>query len=804
MKISEQWLRSFIPSLALETTALCDKLTSIGLEVDTCEPVAKPFTDVIVAKIISLAPHTNAEHLQICSVAISAEKSYTVVSAATNLLIGMKVPFAIPGATLPDNKIIATSEFKGIQSEGMLCSAAELSLSEASDGIMRLNDDAPLGQSVWDYLQLTDHTIDIGLTPNRGDCLSALGLARDLAAAVKQPLLFDTNFSAPSDTNETISVNIEAPKDCPRYIARVISAVDITAPTPDWMQERLRRAGIRCINCIVDVTNYVALELGQPMHAFDKAEIDGGICVRRAKNNEALVLLDERSVTLNPTVLLICDHQKPLAMAGIMGGIHSGINDKTKNVVLESAFFNPLSIAGRARSFGIATDSSQRFERGVDSAITRLAIARATVLIQQIAGGLAGEIIEHCSENDLPPIKSILLRHQRVEHVLGIAVKNEVIMDYLSRLNMHLVKQGDDFLVTPPSYRFDIAIEEDLIEELARLIGFEQIPARAPKAQFMLPEKSETDIPTHRFSTLLADLGYQEVITYTFVDPKIQQCIAPLQSPMTLINPISSDMSAMRTTLWSGLLQTIAYNQNRQQARMKLFETGLRFIFADTVELQEPMLAGAIMGTVSPEQWGIANRALDFYDLKGDVEALLALTGRKKAFRFVEINTLEHTHFFATQALHPGQAAAIIDESNRELLGIIGALHPKVAQQLDINAPVFLFELTLAGVQQSVLPQAKPLSKFPAIRRDLAVIVDDALPVAQLGDIVQKELGELLQFVQYFDIYRGVGIEPGKKSVALAMILQHPTRTLVDDEVNVLIQKVIHALATQCQAMIRG
>ena len=633
-------------------------------------------------------------------------------------------------------------------------------------------------------------------------------IARELVAAnAASKLSFKADFSAPAVSDKIIPIAINAPVDCPRYIARIVENINIQVPTPDWMQEYLRRAGIRRINCIVDITNYVMLELGQPMHAFDAAQIKDGICVRRAKVDEQLILLDERTVTLSPDILVISDSEKPLAMAGIMGGIHSGISDTTKAIILESAFFNPLSIAGKARAYGITTDSSQRFERGVDPQVARLAIERATLLIQQIAGGVPGPVLEQIYTEYLPAQPDILLRRQRIEHVLGVSLPAATVEQILTRLTMHWQQHELGWLVKAPSYRFDILLEEDLIEELARLVGYDYIPTHAPLARLAMPKQSETTLPLARFSTLLVDLGYQEVITYSFVDPKFQALLAPSQAPFTLINPIASDMAAMRTTLWVGLLQTVIYNQNRQQTRMKIFETGLRYVMEPHGELvQQQMLAGVMMGLSFPEQWAQPLRAIDFYDLKSDVEALLTLTGRQQAFTFSDIKSLSAAEGFALAALHPGQAAAIYktDGKTPELVGLLGSLHPGLLQPLSIKEPVFVFELYADKLSQAVLPQSKPLSRFPAIRRDLAVVVDEALPVALLSGIVKEQLGDLLQFVQYFDIYRGAGIEPGKKSVALAMILQHPTRTLIDDEINDLIQQVIKALAAKCQATIRS
>ena len=792
MRFSERWLREWV-SPPLDTAGLAARLTAAGLEVDSLTPVGERFSGVVVGHVLEVAQHPAADRLHVCRVDAGGAEPLVIVCGAANVAVGMKAPTALVGARLPGGMEIRRAKLRGVESFGMLCSARELGLAETSEGLLPLPGDAPVGLDVVTYLGLDDVAIEVDLTPNRSDCLCVAGVAREVGVLTRQPVQSVTVEPVAPVIPDTFPVELEAPADCPRYVGRVVRNVDPAAQTPLWLRERLRRSGLRSISPVVDVTNYVLLELGQPMHAFDLDRLSGAIRVRRARAGESLTLLDGNPLSLDEDCLLIADDRGPIALAGVMGGLDSGVTAESRHIFFESAFFSPSVIAGRARRFGLATDASHRYERGVDFELQRRAIERATGLLVQIAGGECGPVIDRVSPEHLPTRAPITLRAARLRQILGTAVPAEAVADVLSRLGCRVEAQPGGWRVTPPSFRFDLAIEVDLIEEVARVTGYEHVPSTAPVAHLNLRPVPETRVPLERLRGLLADRGYQEAITYSFVDPSLQAMLDPEEEVVRLANPISADMAVMRTTLWPGLLKALGHNQNRQQARVWLFESGLRFRRRRGETLQEPVLAGLASGSALPDQWGLSRRPVDFYDVKADVEALLASTGVAAEFRF------EPT---SHPALHPGQAAAIF--RGAEEVGRLGALHPAHLRSLDIEGPVYLFELGLGPLQQGVLPRFAPLSRFPAIRRDLAVVVDEAVPAEAVRVAIGQAAGDMLNDLELFDVYRGEGIEGGRKSLALSLTLQAADRTLLDAEVDAVVRGVLEALEREYKATLRA
>lgn len=792
MKFSEQWLRNWV-NPPVSSDELVARLSMAGLEVDSVTPAAGAFSGVVVGEIVSAEQHPDADKLRVCQVSSGAEQ-FQVVCGAPNARAGIKVPFATVGAVLGEDFKIKKAKLRGVESHGMLCSAAELKLSDDHDGLYELPGDAPAGQDVREYLGLNDVIIEVDLTPNRGDCLSIAGLAREVAANYGEQVCRPTVPAVTAVNDEQRPVELLAPQACPRYIGRVIRNVDLSRPTPLWMVERLRRSDIRSIDAVVDITNYVMLELGQPLHAFDLAEIRGGIRVRMAEEGEKLVLLDGQEITLRADTLVIADHERPLAMAGIMGGEHSGVSEKTTDLFLESAFFDTIAIAGKARGYGLHTDSSHRFERGVDWQLQREAAERATALILEIVGGEPGPIIEAVEPEHLPTLKHITLRNARIAQMLGMQMSDADITGYLTGLGLQINADGaEEWQVNVPSHRFDISIEVDLIEELARLYGYNRLPVSAPTAALTLTAKPETrgELPVLR--RLLVARGYHEAITYSFVEPGLNTLFDPQIEPLALANPISSDMSVMRTSLWPGLSKAVQYNQNRQQGRVRLFESGLRFVPQANGELlQEPMLSGIATGSRAPEGWANSNDKLDFHDVKGDVEALLGQGGAGDQYRF---EPAEHP------ALHPGQTARITRDG--DTVGWLGALHPQLATEMDLQGSVFVFELTLGKIINGRLPRFAELSRFPEVRRDIALVVDKKAVAADLLADIRSNAGEALKNLRLFDVYEGKGIDPHSKSLAIGLTLQHSSRTLTDDEVNAVMDKVLSSLEQGFNATLR-
>ena len=791
MKFSEQWLREWV-NPAISTQQLADQLTMAGLEVDAVDPVAGTFSGVVVGEIVEAVQHPDADKLRICKVAVGEAEPLQIVCGAANARVGLRAPTAVVGAALPGDFKIKRAKLRGVESFGMLCSAKELGLAEASEGLLELPTDAPVGTPLRDYLRLDDNAIELGLTPNRADCLGMIGLAREVAVLNRMAITAPSIDEVPATIDATFPITLESPADCPRYVGRVVRGVNARAATPEWMKERLRRSGVRSLGPVVDVTNYVLLELGQPMHAFDFAKLSEGIRVRRALAGEILKLLDESEAKLDPDTLVIADARGPLALAGIMGGDASAVGEETTDIFFESAYFNPQSIAGRARRYGLHTDASHRYERGVSPALQREALERATALLVAIAGGQPGPVTDVCKAEHLPERAPIRLRRARIERVLGAAIADAEVEDILTRLGLVLETTADGWRATPPAWRFDLAIEEDLIEELARIHGYNRIVTTAPMAPLGIIGTPEGRVDDGTLRRVMIERGYQEAITFTFVDPKLQAVLDPDNAPIALANPISADLAVMRTTLWASLIPAVLHNVRRQQTRVRLFETGLRFLREGDETAQEKMIAGVALGSRLGEQWGAPNAAVDFYDMKGDVEALL---------RFVRPSASVGFEAGVHPALHPGQSARIV--VNERPVGWLGALHPNVAKALDLPGRTLVFELDLSVFRQGSVPKFSELSKFPAIRRDLAVVVERDLPAARLEAVVREAAPETLQEFRIFDVYTGEGIDSRSKSVALGLTLQAHSRTLTDAEVDAAMENVVAALKTELGATLR-
>jgi len=790
MQISEAWLRTHA-NPAISTNELVAQLTMAGLEVDSVTPAAGNFTGVVVGEVITLQQHPDADKLRVCQVNIGEAELLQIVCGASNVRAGLKIPAALIGAVLPGDFKIKKSKLRGEDSFGMLCSEKELGLANEANGLMELANDAPVGVDIREYLNLNDHIIEVDLTPNRADCLSVEGLAREVAVLNKLTCL--TVDVKPTDVthSETLTINIQAPEACPRYLGRLIKNVNPLAETPLWMQERLRRSGIRSLGPLVDVTNYVLLELGQPLHAFDADKLAGNITVRWAKPSEPLALLNGQTIQLNEQALVIADDQQALALAGIMGGSSTAVSDDTRNIFLECAFFAPEHIAGKARNFGLHTDSSHRFERGVDATLQTRAIERASQLILEIAGGQAGPISEQTAQAALPARNPILLRKQRIAKTLGTSLPDQEVADIFTRLGMLVSSCDEGWNVTPPGFRFDIAIEADLIEEIARIVGYNNLPSSSLLMRTELGLATESLVDIDKIKDLLVTRGYQEAITYSFVDEDIQQIIAPEDDVVRIQNPISSDMSVMRSTLWCGLLKAAIYNTNRQQTRVRFFETGLRFVNINGAVEQQKKLAGLALGSNNLEQWGEKARDLDFFDVKADVTAMFALSGQS-----VSYVAAQHP------ALHPGQSAQI-KTSDGQTIGWLGMLHPSIEAQLGFDTQVFLFELDQQLLLQKSIAKFVPLSKYPSVRRDLALIVNEAISADDIINTIKGCAEVMLKDVTIFDIYRGKGIENNCKSVALSLTLQNDSQTLTDSEIDAIFNRILNTLTNKISAKLR-
>jgi phenylalanyl-tRNA synthetase beta chain len=787
MKFSEQWLREWV-SPAVDTEQLAARLTMAGLEVDAIDPVAGVFSGVVVAEIVATEPHPDAEKLQVCRVNNGAEE-VQIVCGAANARPGIKVPLATLGAVLPGDFKIKKAKLRGVESFGMLCAEQELGLAEKSDGLMELPADAPLGEDIRRYLNLDDTVIELGLTPNRADCLSVRGIARE--AAVLSGLTFEDAAIAPYSPaiGEELPIRVMAADDCPRYVGRIIRNVDVSKPSPLWLQEKLRRCGLRSIDAVVDVTNFILLELGQPMHAFDLDKIQGGIVVRQAVAGESLALLDGQTIELREGSLLIADEKQPLALAGIMGGDSSSVTDASQHLFLEAAFFAPDKIAGRARSYGLHTDSSHRFERGVDFDLPQRAIERATALIIEICGGEAGPV--SCVEAQMPAREPIMLREKRIKKLLGMAIASDEVESILRGLGMAVSAVDEGWSVIAPSWRFDISIEVDLLEELARVYGYNRLPVTPIHDSLTIQAAPESRRGMPQLRQQLVARGYQEAITYSFIDPAMHQAMAEGEEGVELLNPISADMSIMRTSLLPGLIKTAMHNAKRQQARIRLFESGLRFVKSDTGLKQVPTLAALLTGRREPESWSESGDLVDFYDLKADLESLLSVSAGTISFTAAKY-----------AALHPGQTADIYCDGKR--IGRIGALHPSLQAKWDFVNPVYLFELDQQPLLERKVPVFAELSRYPEVRRDLALIVDRQLAADEVLQVVRKSAGEYLSDLKLFDIYQGKGIDPERKSLALGLTFRHSSRTLNEEEVSQSVDAVVQTLKEAFGASLRN
>ncbi|MBU1192328.1 MAG: phenylalanine--tRNA ligase subunit beta [Gammaproteobacteria bacterium] len=790
MKFSENWLREWVDP-KISTEELVAQLTMAGLEVDGVEPAASSFSGVVIGEVLDVQPHPDADKLRVCKVSVGGEP-LQIVCGAPNVSIGMKVPAAVVGAVLPGDLKIKKAKLRGVESSGMLCSARELGLADDHAGLMALPAAAPVGEDIRAYLDLDDALIEVDLTPNRGDCLGMAGIAREVGVLNRITITAPTIAALQPGSQDQFPIHIHATEACPRYLGRVIRGVNVKAATPLWMQEKLRRGGLRSLGPVVDVTNYLLLEFGQPMHAFDLARLDRHIEVRYAKTGERIRLLDGREMVLDSETLVIADATSVLAIAGIMGGEQSGVSPTTQDLFLECAFFSPESIAGRARRYGLQTDSSYRFERGVDFQQQQQMIERATALLLDIVGGVAGPISEHTDQNSLPACAPIHLRRKRIQRLLGIELPDTEVEDILKRLGVALTAVDDGWNAIPPSYRFDMSLEADLIEDIGRIYGYNRLPSLRPKAAMQGMPMPEAQASVKDWRDVLVQRGYQEAITYSFIEPKLQQMVDPGHASVALANPISSEMSVMRTSLWPGLLKAAQYNLNRQQARVRLFEYGLNYIKQPNELLQEYYLGGLVCGSRTPEQWDTPQVDVDFFDMKSDVEALLATVADSREFTF---SPDRHA------SLHPGQTARILRADVH--VGWLGKVHPELVAALELPEDTFLFELAAGPLSQGEIAHFQNISKFPVIRRDLAFILPQAIISAEICDAVRQSAGSLLQDLTVFDLYQGKAIESGLKSIALGLILQDSSRTLTEQDVETVLVQVQAALNAKFGATLR-
>jgi len=784
MQFSEHWLRQFV-NPDLDADALGHALTMAGLEVEEQTLVAPLFNNVVVGEIVSAEKHPDADRLQLCKVDVGESEPLQIVCGAPNARVGLKAPCAMVGAKLADFKI-KKAKVRGVESFGMMCSAKELGLAEEADGLLEFSSSAPVGQSVRDYLDLDDTLYTIKLTPNRADCLSILGVARDVVAITGAPMTLPETSSVDEQSAQTKAVAVDAVAECPSYYGRIVEGVNAQAKTPAWMVRALERSGLRSISAIVDITNYVLLELGQPMHAFDLNKLNGDIDVRFAKQGETIQLLNETEAQLKTDDLVIADQSGPIALAGIMGGEPTAVSDDTVDIFLEAAFFTPDVMAGKARRQGLSTDSSYRFERGVDYGNTKQALARATALVIDICGGKAGPVTETVAT--LPERKTVALRYQRVLSVLGIDISQAEVGQLLTQLGFDYTTSGDQFAVQAPSYRFDIEREADLIEEVARLHGYDKIPAITPEAGLkMLPLPAKA-LSMHWLKDAMQSQGYQEVVTYSFVEESWERDLFANTNPIVLKNPIASNLSVMRSGLWGGLLDVLTYNLNRKQERAMLFEVGSTFHRYENSYREETHVAGLCYGQSTPEQWGADVRDFDFYDVKAIVETL---THGQATYQ-------KETH----PALHPGQSARVYLKGRA--IGWIGKLHPKWQQQHELPKSTILFELETGLLLETTLPVYEEVSKFSAVRRDIAIVVDDAVEAGDIVDAVTVANIPLLQKIQLFDIYQGKGVEEGKKSLAFLILMQDTHKTLVDSEAEAAMAQLLKLLEDKFNAQLRN
>jgi phenylalanyl-tRNA synthetase beta chain len=795
MKFSENWLREWV-NPAADREELVRRMTMAGLEVEAVSPLGEQIEGVVISEIVGAERHPNADKLQVCRVRCGAVEPLQIVCGAPNARVGLKAPLAVVGAKMPNGMTIKRAALRGVESHGMLCSAAELGLGEGRDGLLELPADAPIGAPLAQYLDLPDAGIELKLTPNRPDCLGLRGLASEVATLFGMSQVARAFESASVSGQTRRAVQLSAPQDCPRYLGRVIENIDARAPTPLWMVERLRRSGVRSISAVVDCTNYVMLELGQPMHAFDHDTLDGAIDVRRASAGEVLKLLDGREVVLDAGYLVIADARRAVALAGVMGGYDTRVHDGTRNVFLESAHFAPAAIMGRARKLGMHTDASHRFERGVDPELPRLALERLTELLVRIAGGTVGPIEEAVAPSYLPRRAAVDLRAARLRRVLGLDISAERVEVILTGLDMQVERTPAGWRVTPPSRRFDIEIEEDLIEEVVRVYGYDAVPVRSPQGEIVAPTVTETQVALASVCDVLRSRGYHEAVNFAFTDPALLATWGIDARSVRLSNPLSGDMGVMRSALLPGLVASLARNLARQQQRVRLFEVGKVFVGGAIGEspTETERLALVAEGAAHAEQWGQARRPLDFFDIKGDLAQILALRG-------VDAEPIA----FAAQAdprFHPGRSAQL--RLGGEAVGWVGALHPRLLKALGLDQDVYALEMDLRAVLVRRLPVAGEPSRYPSVRRDLAVVLPLAVPYAALEACVRAAAGTALRQVVLFDQYLGAGLKADSRSLAIGLILQDDSRTLVEEEVDQCVARVVQALQRDHGAQLRS
>lgn len=792
MKISENWLRTWV-NPAIDSEKLSDQLTMLGLEVDEIAPAAKLFTGVVVGEVLTVEQHPDADRLRVTTVNIGSGEPLQIVCGAPNVRAGMKAPVATIGAVLPGDFKIKKGKLRGVESQGMLCGASEIDLEDKIDGLLELPADAPVGVNVREYLDLDDNVIDISITPNRGDCFSIRGIAREIGV-INQLLVTPPEIKEVAATITDQKQVVVETQGCPRYLGRIIKNVNTKAPTPEWMERALVRTGIRQHSILVDITNYVLMELGQPLHAFDGGKVQGSVHVRQAIAGEKLVLLNEQEVELQDDVMVIADDEKALAIAGIMGSLSSSVTDETTEIFLESAFFAPLHIAGRARRFGLHTDASQRYERGVDFELPMIAMHRASQLIAELAGGEFGPIIVAEKTELLPKREAIELEQAQVDQLLGYTVESDFITDALTRLGCEVtVKAEGQWSVIPPSHRYDMAIYQDLIEEVARIHGYDNIQISLPVIDVKLA-KYEDQFELTQLRQTAVTLGYQEAISFSFADLKLEKQLNPEVNPLALANPISSDLAVMRSTLLSSLIPCVQYNVNRQQNRVRFFELGLRFDYQNAASIHDlkqiPTFALIATGSRTPETWHGKAQPMDFFDFKGDIEEILAAARLN-----VEYVRSEHSW------LHPGQSAEIL--VNGQSIGYLGRLHPSLEDQFDL-ATTWVAELDQSAVLQTYVSNFTELSRFPSVRRDIALLISDKINVSEIQGLIEKTGGELLGSTWLFDVYTGQGVEEGKRSLAFALLWQHPNRTLEDAEIKSGMDNILQVLENTYQATLRA
>jgi phenylalanyl-tRNA synthetase beta chain len=791
VKITHTWMREFAP-LAVTPAELANQLTLAGLEVESLTPVAPAFSGVLVGEVLDVSRHPDAEKLSVCVVTTDGVNRLQIICGAKNVRAGLKVAVAMVGAQLPGNVAIKRAKLRGLESMGMLCSARELGLGDEHEGILELPESLPVNRDVRAALDLDDTVLEVNATPNRGDCMSVFGIARDYAAAHERRYLKYHIAPVAAVHSDVFPIGIEAASGCPLFTSRVIRGVRPQAKSPAWLRERLRRVGINPISPIVDVTNYVMAEFGQPLHAYDLKRLAGRITVRAAKAGERVTLLDDREYVLDPGFMVIADESGAIGLAGIMGGRDTAIGDATTEVLLESAHFTPDAIVGRARRLGLFTDAAQRFERGVDPCLPALALERATALLIEIAGGEAGPLQVTQAAGAAEPQRWVRLRRSRLRRLLGATVPDEEVRSLMGAITDRVDAEPEGWRVRSPPHRFDLRIEADLIEEVARLRGFDSIAESHAIAPQVAGFAGESRIHNDRLLLAMVDSGYREAITYSFVDPTVQHLLFPDTPSLSLVNPISADLSEMRVSLWSGLIVACRENLRRQQSRVRLFEIGNKFELSGAGLREIETLCGVAAGARWPEQWGSAREALDFYDVKADVQTLLALTGEASSVRF-EADSLS--------CLRPGRAAKIFRGTTP--IGWLGELHPQLVKALNLTNTLFLFELEIESGFTSKQLQYKKISRFPSVRRDLAVVIDESVPLAVLRENVSVSASDLLSELRVFDVYRGPGVDSGRKSIALGLILQDSSRTLTDVDADAVVNAVVARLRDVLSATIR-